>query len=1073
MLSTVTIMKPDDTIFVAREKELQELREFAHNAFSGKVSVAFITGEVGAGKTSLAKELLRRLSKEYDDLLVVGGRCGNAKKTYAPFRSMLKDLLTGQTDVIIPPEIVTETFLNVRTVLANTISAIDTNVMEIFLPTTICDEIIPKHPHDCSALILPRDLEQVQVFGWYTKVLKDIAQHFPLLLFVDDLHRADSSSLYLLNYLGRAIEEQRIMIIGTYCPPHQAKSNSLFVQMKNTLEKLLPLKISRSSEKPREEMLLQITTELLERPGVKEFPLRNPKENVQTSEEALQFVHTYLMTKYGIHFPERFEQALEELSEENPLFLTETLLDFEEKGHIKKLSYVQQTSPFASVRDRRAAHSGVCKRGRLHYNSSPEKLRSDHHSKKEWELPSEFEYIRTFPEQVEDVIQTRINRLAQIPRKIMEYACVQGDDFIPDVIPNMPHVPMNTHLEMLKSRQFILKGNPQTLPDGTQVQTFCFRHPLIREHLYTHLPPQTRKQLHAETGRHLEHLYELNTNTIVAELARHFYHGQILDKAIHYCLKAAEDANKRLGTPEAVRFGLMGLDALKAGEPVSSQKHYAEYKWNLLLELAKAEEHGGDQQADRDHIPIGIAHLENHLPMLDVGRDELYAQIYGQLGKLYARRATKGPAAKEYFEQALTLSEQCNDRMNLSQLLYYAAHILPTEQSIDALEKSLAIAEQLQDLELQMRCLSLLTAKSLEFDFSYAEKYARHALELSQAPGKANTYFTIKALSSMAAICRENGKFRTGIGYLQDALKLAERIGDILLETAILNDLGFDYGRFISSQAEAQEMLRRSIALRVRSGLSKSAPLGNSGWLLMRQGKWKQAEECFQQALEISDKRSQAIYRGSIGRLYELQENYSQAELELLYRLEVLERGQELQNLFGYTGIMLNYALSGNTEQSKRYLEIARTLFEWETRPRRKWWCLYEIAEGYRILKDLDAAQNACQKSIEWFLNNTEHAEETIYLAEARLVMAKILIDKGKFDNALPYLNQANIAFKQCAHYARGETFFSLGKAHHGLGNTPQAQEYTTNALHEFQRLELHHKAQEAQKAQKILDKIT
>jgi tetratricopeptide (TPR) repeat protein len=264
-------------------------------------------------------------------------------------------------------------------------------------------------------------------------------------------------------------------------------------------------------------------------------------------------------------------------------------------------------------------------------------------------------------------------------------------------------------------------------------------------------------------------------------------------------------------------------------------------------------------------------------------------------------------------------------------------------------------------------------------------------------------------------------------------------------------------------------MLRRSLALRERSGLSNNTPLGNLGWLLTRQGKWKQAEECFQQAIEVSDKRSQAIYRGNIGRLYELQENYSQAELELLYRLEVLERDQELQNLFGYTGIMLNYALSGNVEQSKRYLEIARTLFEWETRPRRKWWCLYEIAEGSRILRELDAAQTACQQSIEWFQNNTEHAEEIVYLAEARLVMAKILIDKGECKEALAYLKQANIAFNQCEHYARGETLFSLGKAHQGLGNTSQAQEYMTTALNEFQRLELHHKAQETQEA---LDKL-
>lgn len=170
-----------------------------------------------------------------------------------------------------------------------------------------------------------------------------------------------------------------------------------------------------------------------------------------------------------------------------------------------------------------------------------------------------------------------------------------------------------------------------------------------------------------------------------------------------------------------------------------------------------------------------------------------------------------------------------------------------------------------------------------------------------------------------------------------------ETIEDLIsrLEAAILNDLGFDYGRFVTSQEKAQNTLKESILIRERAGFDQSAPFYNLGWIFTRQGQWKDAEECFQKALIESGEASQATYRGDIGCLYELQENYAQAEMELLYRLEVLDRQQRSHNLFGYTGIAQNYALSGNDVQSRHYLEKAYTLFEEETRPRRKWWCLY------------------------------------------------------------------------------------------------------------------------------------
>ena len=86
--------------------------------------------------------------------------------------------------------------------------------------------------------------------------------------------------------------------------------------------------------------------------------------------------------------------------------------------------------------------------------------------------------------------------------------------------------------------------------------------------------------------------------------------------------------------------------------------------------------------------------------------------------------------------------------------------------------------------------------------------------------------------------------------------------------------------------------------------------------------------------------------------------------------------------------------------------------------------------------------------------------------------MGKILVDMEEHQDAIEYLEKAKTAFDICQHYALGETLLYLGKAHVGLGGVilrRQGKEYVTQALAEFERLELQHKASEARELLKEL----
>jgi len=321
--------RSEDVIFVGREEELQNLINFARNAFSGKAGVVFVTGEAGIGKTSLVGESFRQLKEEYGDLVIAAGRCKSESASYFSFRSIMEDLLgSSRIKTKIAGGIVDEKRNAIRDVVIDVVRESGSDVVEIFFPPAAAKiiETIPQQQKELSGIALSKSLEQVQIFGWYTKIMKAISQRFPLALFIDDLHLADISSLNLLLHLGREIKNDQMLVVGAY-RPHETKPDSLLTQIKHALEHLLPISTHRPHETTPDPFLVQLKTEL-ERYGAKEFSLDVSKERSENVEKNTRFVHDYLIAKYGTNFSERFEECLIEISEGNPLFLTEVLIDF-------------------------------------------------------------------------------------------------------------------------------------------------------------------------------------------------------------------------------------------------------------------------------------------------------------------------------------------------------------------------------------------------------------------------------------------------------------------------------------------------------------------------------------------------------------------------------------------------------------------------------------------------------------------------------------------------------------------------------------------------------------------------
>ncbi|MBT8398070.1 MAG: AAA family ATPase, partial [Gemmatimonadetes bacterium] len=226
--------------FGGRQEELDRLRGFLEGTMEGRGGVALITGEAGTGKTALATEFSRRMEVFYPNLVVATGH-GNAHTgsgdPYLLFREVLC-LLTGDVE---------------EGYAAGSISLDRAKRLWALFPVSV-GALLARGPDLIDTFLDRRRLRghQLDFFGGATPesnglradlaeittaskraaqpallmqfgaTLRAISKTHPLLLILDDLQWADSSSVNLLSHLARHLEGTRILILCLFRPSEAA-----------------------------------------------------------------------------------------------------------------------------------------------------------------------------------------------------------------------------------------------------------------------------------------------------------------------------------------------------------------------------------------------------------------------------------------------------------------------------------------------------------------------------------------------------------------------------------------------------------------------------------------------------------------------------------------------------------------------------------------------------------------------------------------------------------------------------------------------------------------------------------
>ena len=201
---------------VGREAQRAQLQRAYARVKQGRGLITAVTGEPGIGKTSLIEDFLRELSSRGERPTVARGRCSESlagAEAYLPILEVV-DGLVHRSD---GPSLTTV----IRTVAP-------TWYVQVATPSV--DALIPGDARPAPAASQERMKRELGA------LFHEISRVQPLVLFIDDLHWADVSTVDILNYLAGRFADMRVLVLTSYRPSDMALAKHPFLAIRSDLQ---------------------------------------------------------------------------------------------------------------------------------------------------------------------------------------------------------------------------------------------------------------------------------------------------------------------------------------------------------------------------------------------------------------------------------------------------------------------------------------------------------------------------------------------------------------------------------------------------------------------------------------------------------------------------------------------------------------------------------------------------------------------------------------------------------------------------------------------------------------------
>jgi len=428
------------------------------------------------------------------------------------------------------------------------------------------------------------------------------------------------------------------------------------------------------------------------------------------------------------------------------------------------------------------------------------------------------------PETIQDVIASRLDRLPEDQKRVVQTAAVIGREFAARLLRHITDIQtqLDDCLSELKSLEFIYEKN--FFPD----LEYMFKHVLTQEAAYNSLLSTRRTRLHTATGLAIEELEQERLAERYEELAHHFSQGEAWEKAFVYLCKSGDKARQVYANHEAIAFYTRAVEVSQRITPNLDTAQllpvyegrglvlilltkYDEAIDDLRLMLRLARAMGNRQKEGESLCHLAFAHWlkfsEDQIPFVEqyaqeamqllphTGDQKIQARSLTSLGLVHQVRGNLQEADRQ-LEESLHISRQGGYKDSLGQnLVWLSAHAYwqgNAHRAIQLCQESLAVSREIYDGFNELLGLAFLCLAHASLG-QYGQAFTVLHEGMVKAKERDNKFIIGRLTNTLGWLHSEFGAVSQALEYDQESMELGRRYRIPNVEISALLNLGLDY----------------------------------------------------------------------------------------------------------------------------------------------------------------------------------------------------------------------------------------------------------------------------------------
>lgn len=577
------------------------------------------------------------------------------------------------------------------------------------------------------------------------------------------------------------------------------------------------------------------------------------------------------------------------------------------------------------------------------------------------------------PDNLQDLILTRFDRLDPLQRSVLQTASVIGKEFnttlLKEVLTLDGDMQIYRALSSLVEKAFILP-----YPDQGD-DAYLFRHVLTSDAVYRTLLRRDRNRLHGNVAESLEKVYADRLESQVEVLAGHYLRSNYLDKALYYQILAGNKSSRDYANLQA-------------------RKHFENAR-DLLSKVSHTPEQAQDVWTGLGDVLVFIGEY--------VGARQSYQEA---LEAIRDSQASSASQAHSVIHRKIAITyERLGDFEKALAHLKVADEVL-LEADIDS---PVSKAQILNDTGWIF---------FLRGSFDQSQETLLTALDLVEG---VDHYGVIASIHNrLGAVAYQLREYDQAAKHVQKSLDLRKTLGDLSGEARLYNNLGL-LGLMSGDLRQAESNFHKSIELIEKVGDAEGIALAyiNLGLVKYERGNYGPAEVHLVKAQSVAEKIGHRFYLALaemyLGRLQTAINQYNQAAKSLFDSIELFEDLGAQDNLIdAMCYLSENHLAMGDLKGSIRWIDKAHEILigtqgdlsEDSVQSGRVLRLQGAIA---RLQGDLERANQLLLESAEIF----SAAYEKLESARSAYELGLLAIDQADYPNAQKFFNDARVLFDE------------------------------------------------------------